>query len=125
MAEAEPDDGLRRLPLTRGECKDGPRPCPLCSCRHHTYLDVTKNGGIRLNFPGREVWELVESCSLDVADRGPHLDEEVGPMLNLTRERVRQIGEESRYRLGKNRRLRELRGGSVVAEGLPWPDHGD
>ena len=32
-------DGVAR-PLTRAECKDGPRPCPWVSCRHHLLLEV-------------------------------------------------------------------------------------
>ena len=46
------------------------RPCPYVSCKHHLYLDVTEFGGIKLNFPGLEVWELEETCALDVAERG-------------------------------------------------------
>jgi len=44
-----------------------------------------------LNFPDLEPWELEETCSLDVADRGGITLEEVGDILNLTRERVRQV----------------------------------
>lgn len=91
MAQRHPDDGKRRLPLTRAECATVPRPCPFVSCRHHLYLDVTRYGSIRLNFPTRDPHELVESCSLDVAERGAHSLEEVGPFLNITKERVRQL----------------------------------
>lgn len=80
------------LPATRGDCADGPRPCPLVSCRWHLYLDVNpKTGAIKLNFPDREVEDLAESCALDVADGGGATLEQVAGMLNLTRERVRQI----------------------------------
>src|SRR4051812_43658731 len=34
--EAELDE----RPLRRADCANGPRPCPLVSCRHHLYLDV-------------------------------------------------------------------------------------
>jgi len=62
------------------------------SCRHHLYLEVDEEGGgIKLNFPDLEVWELPETCALDVADRGGVTLEEVGGYLNLTRERVRQL----------------------------------
>jgi DNA-directed RNA polymerase sigma subunit (sigma70/sigma32) len=33
------------------------------------------------------------SCSLDVADRGPSTLDEISSMLNLTRERIRQIAD--------------------------------
>ena len=67
-------------------------PCPLVSCSHHLYLDVNpESGAIKLNFPHLEVWEMAETCSLDVADRGGITLEEVGAILNLTRERIRQV----------------------------------
>ena len=58
-------------PRTRAECAEGPRPCPYVSCKHHLYIDVSaRTGAIKLNFPDLEVWDLGESCALDVADRG-------------------------------------------------------
>ena len=79
-------------PRTRGECKEDVRPCPYVSCKHHLYLDVNpETGSIKLNFPDLEVWEMAETCSLDVADRGGITLEEVGAILNLTRERIRQV----------------------------------
>ena len=44
-----------------------------------------------MNFPDLEVWEMTETCALDVADRGGITLEEVGTLLNLTRERIRQV----------------------------------
>jgi len=79
-------------PQTRGACKEDVRPCPYVSCKHHLYLDVNPDtGSIKLNFPDLEVWEMAETCSLDVADRGGITLEEVGEILNLTRERIRQV----------------------------------
>jgi hypothetical protein len=79
-------------PVTRGECKEGPRPCPWVSCKHHLYLDVNpETGSIKLNFPDLEVWEMKDTCSLDVADRNGITLEEVGEIMNLTRERIRQV----------------------------------
>ncbi len=79
-------------PTSRGECKEGMRPCPYVSCKHHLYLDVnTETGSIKLNFPDLEVQEMAETCSLDVADKGGITLEEVGEILNLTRERIRQV----------------------------------
>jgi len=79
-------------PRTRAECVDGPRPCPFISCKHHLYVDVSpRTGAIKLNFPDLEVWELAESCALDVADRGGTTLEDVGAIMNLTRERIRQV----------------------------------
>ncbi|HJZ87121.1 MAG TPA: sigma factor-like helix-turn-helix DNA-binding protein [Polyangia bacterium] len=79
-------------PQTRADCMTGPRPCPFVACKHHLYLDVNpETGSIKLNFPDLEVWEMKETCSLDVADRGGVTLEEVGEILNLTRERIRQV----------------------------------
>jgi len=79
-------------PKTRAECLNGPRPCPFVSCKHHLYLDVSqKTGAIKLNFPDIEVEDMTESCALDVADRGGTTLEEVGAIMNLTRERIRQV----------------------------------
>ena len=79
-------------PSNRSECLNMPRPCLYVSCRHHLYLDVNpKTGSIKLNFPDKEVWELGESCALDVAERGGITLEEVGQIMNLTRERIRQV----------------------------------
>jgi len=79
-------------PRTRAECKEGQRPCPWVSCKHHLYLDVNPDtGSIKLNFPDLEVWEMKDTCSLDVADRNGITLEEVGEIMNLTRERIRQV----------------------------------
>ncbi len=79
-------------PRTRVECAEGPRPCPFVSCKYHLFIDVSsKTGAIKLNFPDLEVWEMNESCALDVADRGGTTLEDVGAIMNLTRERIRQL----------------------------------
>lgn len=86
-----PDSEVER-PKTRVECASGERPCPFVSCKHHLYLDVSsKTGAIKLNFPDLEVWEMTETCALDVADKGGTTLEEVGAIMNLTRERIRQV----------------------------------
>lgn len=94
MAEArEILESLEHLrPAARGECRTASRPCPYVSCKFHLYLDVNpQTGSIKLNFPDLEVWEMSETCALDVADRGGITLEEVGALLNLTRERIRQV----------------------------------
>jgi hypothetical protein len=79
-------------PRNRAECAEGPRPCPFVSCKHHLFIDVSpRTGAIKLNFPDIEVWDLGESCALDVADRGGTTLEDVGAIMNLTRERIRQV----------------------------------
>ncbi|MBI5499213.1 MAG: hypothetical protein HY907_03150 [Deltaproteobacteria bacterium] len=79
-------------PRTRAECLHTERPCPFVGCKHHLYLDVSARGGIKFNFPDLEVWELAENGALDVAERpGGVTLEEVGAIMNLTRERIRQL----------------------------------
>lgn len=97
-----------RRPRTRADCANGPRPCMFISCKHHLYLDVNPGtGSIKLNFPDKEVWEMEDTCALDVADRGGITLEEVGTIMNLTRERIRQV---------ETRGLLKLR---VIAEDEP------
>jgi hypothetical protein len=83
-------EGMR--PRTRAECINGPRPCLFVSCKHNLYLDVNpETGSIKLNFPDKEIWELEHTCALDVAEKGGITLEEVGAIMNLTRERIRQV----------------------------------
>ena len=86
-------------PTLRSECADVPRPCPYVGCRHHLYLDVTSFGSLTLNFPDLEPWELEHSCSLDVADAGKSTAEMVGDLMNITRERIRQVESAARQRM--------------------------
>jgi hypothetical protein len=97
-------------PRLRSECADGPRPCPYVSCKYHLYIDVSaRTGAIKLNFPDLEVWELGESCALDVADRGGTTLEDVGAIMNLTRERIRQVEVKALAKLEALRDMMALR----------------
>jgi Sigma-70, region 4 len=79
-------------PTSRAQCADMERPCPFVSCKYHLYIDVHPvRGSIKINFPDVEVWEMTDTCALDIADRGGITLEEVGEIMNLTRERVRQL----------------------------------
>jgi len=79
-------------PATRADCRDGMRPCPWVACSKHLYLDINgETGSVTFNFPDLEPWDLAETCSLDVAERGAITLEEVGLVMNLTRERIRQL----------------------------------
>lgn len=79
-------------PRTRAACVNSPRPCVFVSCKYNLYLDVNpETGSIKLNFPDKEIWELEYTCALDVAEKGGITLEEVGEIMNLTRERIRQL----------------------------------
>lgn len=79
-------------PAVRADCANVTRPCPYTSCKFNNYLDVAYSGSVVLNFPDIEPWEMNpdHSCTLDRAEE-PNTLEEVGEILNLTRERIRQI----------------------------------
>jgi len=95
-------------PTTRDECRGEARPCPWVACKHHLYLDINpETGSIKINFPDLEPWELQHTCALDVAERGGITLEEVGEIMNLTRERIRQV---------------EVRGLLKLKMGSPSPD---
>jgi hypothetical protein len=96
LVDPELDQTIREIeaarPRARADCASAVRPCMFISCKHHLYLDVNPStGSIKLNFPDKEVWEMEETCALDVADRGGITLEEVGAIMNLTRERIRQV----------------------------------
>lgn len=95
-------------PSSREECRGEMRPCPWVACKHHLYLDINpETGSIKINFPDLEPWELKHTCALDVAERGGITLEEVGEIMNLTRERIRQV---------------EVRGLLKLKMGSPSPD---
>jgi hypothetical protein len=95
-------------PTSREECRGEMRPCPWVACKHHLYLDINpETGSIKINFPDLEPWELQHTCALDVAERGGITLEEVGEIMNLTRERIRQV---------------EVRGLLKLKMGSPSPD---
>ncbi|TMA74617.1 MAG: DNA-binding protein [Deltaproteobacteria bacterium] len=101
-------------PQNRGDCAEGERPCPYVSCKYNLYVDVNpRTGSVKMNFPDKELWELAETCALDVADRAGITLEEVGVIMNLTRERVRQL---------EMRGLAKLR---VIADDEPLPARDD
>jgi hypothetical protein len=66
------DDDLADVerPKTRADCLNMERPCPFVSCKHHLYLDVSKEGLVSIAVPDLELWEMIETCALDVAEEG-------------------------------------------------------
>jgi hypothetical protein len=92
----DPIEVLR--PRTRADCSSIPRPCPFVSCRHSMFLDVTPKGTLKINFPTLEPGDMPEgeSCSLDVADGGAQSLYAIGRLLNVTRERARQLDDQAR-----------------------------
>jgi len=84
-------------PETRAECVNGPRPCPRLACRYHLWSETRPNAPMWA-FPRR-------SCALDVAEKGGLTLKQVGRILRLTRERVRQIEASALMKLRHRKRL--------------------
>jgi hypothetical protein len=122
-----PTSTHRNLPMRRADCVDEARPCPYVSCRHHLAL-IVENGNISETFPGTmEDLPLAgpllpngnyfgDSDAPPIAE-GPHLDMlpatcvldlvdehgdltflSVAYLLNISRERVRQIETKARVK---------------------------
>lgn len=75
---------MTTMPKTRGECVDGPRPCPHRTCVYHLLVD----------------WpEATESCALDVADRGEHDGTQLSGILGISKQGIyhRQFDAETRF----------------------------
>lgn len=91
-------------PKKRSDCAGKERPCPWVRCKHHMVWAT--HGYARLS--DDEIVDLIfslsETCVLDVADRGGATLEQVGAILGITRERVRQL--EGWKRGGAIRKLR-------------------
>ena len=78
----------------RGDGLNCQRPCPFVSCRYHLYVGYV--GRPHIGEPGYpEPWEIPVTCTLDIADEQGKTLEEVGTVLDLTRERIRQIESEA------------------------------
>lgn len=115
---AEGNEIMCEAPQTRGDCINGIRPCPWLRCSYHIFwvkADLrdknlrwkkTKIRGwhkerprtaedILNNMTNDEVLEIIfnlkETCVLDVAEEGGVTLERIADILNITRERVRQI----------------------------------
>lgn len=93
-----PEAANRSLPVWRGECEYEDdettlRPCPYVTCRHHLYADVLGSGALKFNFPdidAASMSELPETCTLDVASRGPQTLSRIGTLMNMTRQGARE-----------------------------------
>lgn len=99
-----------KRPKTRGDCAGGVRPCPWASCRYH--VAQVRSGCKGAALPMGQVPNIAEwaqTCVLDVADKGGVPLAEVGDVLGVTRERVRQL-EVGAFTLFERRMGRKLEG---------------
>ncbi len=125
----------RRRPRVRGDCANGPRPCPWVSCRYHLALHVTATGSIQIapfaenntyrsrqKFDAEEASDRVvawanenDTCALDVAER-----ELEGMTLEAIGDRLGGFTKAA-IQLHERQALLRLRQ-EAVAEGLELPD---
>jgi hypothetical protein len=138
--QADTREYTTSIPRTWGECQErglgtASRPCAYLRCKHNLLLDISdETGSYKVTWPhlasghyGDEYDALPQhTCALRVAEQGGMTLDEIGEMMNLTRERVRQIETKALLRL---RDLSELvRIVDDELEGSPSPgrgSHGD
>lgn len=128
------------IPRTWGECQEralgtASNPCAHLRCTHNLLLDVSDDtGSYKVTWPhltsghyGDEYEQLPRhTCALRVAEQGGLTLDEIGEILNLTRERVRQIETKALLRLRDLDAL--VRAIDDELEGSPAPgrgSHGD
>lgn len=119
-----------KRPSTRGECcpsdegGNHARPCPWVSCKMHLAIDVTRSGSLKVNWPGDSLEGIVdnlstmkETCALDVAERGEMTLEDIGGLLNVTRERIRQMEEKLLAKMRRSQAVGRVLGEQHLADG--------
>jgi hypothetical protein len=91
------------VPKTRAECRGAARPCPHVSCRHHLWLRLQQEqpGNPQQGRQGATTMRpaTMETCSLDVAERGGQTFEQIGALLGVHPTRARQIYEVAMLKL--------------------------
>jgi hypothetical protein len=81
-----------------GDCPTGP--CGFVSCRHNLFITVRPTGAVKMNFPGKEIDEVGETCSLRVAAEQPGEGEpmsfrKLNRYFNETHGRAQQVSAEA------------------------------
>ena len=77
-------------PTNREQCNNNFRPCPCARCKYHLIFETDIRGKSDDEIV-EKLLSMPESCVLDVTDTGEKTLHEVGKILGITRERVRQI----------------------------------
>lgn len=96
--EKKDREALANRPKTRGDCVNGPRPCPWVGCKYHMWLEVGKGGHITYR-PG---CDEDESCVLDIADRGGEEGSTIARYMGISRSRADQIYWRAMKKMGQS-----------------------
>lgn len=86
----------RVLPKTRGDCPKE-RPCPFVQCRYNLASDRAGNGFYHLH----KLPPSAPSCVLDVAAKGPHIAEQIAPLMGISQQWIAKIEAKALKRLVK------------------------
>ena len=126
-----------KAPITRADCRQGLRPCPWVRCKFHLFWEMPilspnpkrmrkwerpKGSGINKPLTDSEclkmLFSMSETCTLDVADRGGVTLEKVGEILQVTRERVRQIEDSDKGKGGYLQKMKKLQRFKILEDFL-------
>ena len=111
-----------KRPQRRSDCAGGLRPCPWATCSWHAAQVRSECKGSRLPM-GQvpDVAEWAQTCTLDVIEQDGATLEDVGEVVGVTRERIRQIERATMAQLDQRwrRRLAHLVNASPVYEPPP------
>ena len=102
IEELEAADRLHEdMPRCLEECPDEDVQCPFVACRYHLWTDLVrrtitvgkdhKRTEFRWDVAPTDAWGSWPTCALRAARQGPRTLDEVGDVLGVTRERVRQV----------------------------------
>jgi hypothetical protein len=84
------------VPKNRGECENGPRPCPYVECDQHLWVvsQSDRPGNPKAGKQGATTLRpaSAQTCTLDVARQARQV-EEIAKYMGLHHSRVRQIAE--------------------------------
>lgn len=89
-------------PEKREGCASIPRPCNRYRCVHNLVPETERAGRPHHGAHAPTVLraDVVDSCELDVSERGAHSRKQVGSQLGITPERVMQLEQRSMRKLG-------------------------
>ncbi len=94
---------MHDMPRRRSDCLKRRKPCPWVRCKHHfMWLMWDKLRDKSDHEIADCITKMKSSCVLDMVDKYREMTlEQVGQVLNLTRERIRQIEEKAITRVRK------------------------